>query len=227
MKLCLDPRGIFMRGLGRNPEGRWVQPERVVSPVLCTSHNTALEPFDAFAGLFGDELIRTTRALRSGQGISSVVSFSGDNLERWMLKALCGLVASNQAARIDGTPLSTDISETWVRWLFGQADLLPPLGLYVQGELGHNQDFTSSVVIGPLSRAGKVVGIEFSFQWFKASLILADWLGDPMGAINSSSVRRPQSLVLQHENTEYHLQFGWSHGAGPGVQMTYTPPSPV
>src|SRR5687768_8697358 len=65
-KLCKDERGIFVRGLGGNPAGKWMQPERVASRVLCTSHNGALEPLDAFASALGDELNRTTEAILSG-----------------------------------------------------------------------------------------------------------------------------------------------------------------
>jgi hypothetical protein len=221
MRLCRDQRGIFVRGLGRNSGGKWIQPERVVGRVLCTTHNHALSPFDDFIGNFGDELTRSMTAATEGRLVSTVVGFSGCNLERWMLKALCGLVASDQAARSGGEGLSNSVPEIWVRWLFAQADFLPPLGLYVNGEIGHQVAIDPSVRVGPLTTGRhEVVGLEFSFQWFNAVLILVDWQGTPTGAIDSASIRRPRNLVLTNRSAEHRIELGWVD-AGPGVEIEY------
>lgn len=221
MRLCRDQRGIFVRGLGRNSEGKWIQPERVIGRVLCTTHNQALSPFDDFAGNFGDELTRSMTAVTEGRPISSVVGFSGCNLERWMLKALCGLVASDQAARSGGEALSSSVPERWVRWLFARADFLPPLGMYVNGEIGHERAIDPSVRIGPITTAQhEVVGLEFSFQWFNAVLILTDWQGVPTGAIDPMSVRRPRNVILNDGTSEHRIELGWVD-PGPGVEIGY------
>ena len=226
-RVCKDDRGLYVRGLGRDPTWRWIQPERVVSRVLCTAHNSALAPYDAFIGEFGDELLRTVAAVSGDRGISTVVRFDGQNLERWMLKALCGLVASGQAARQDGAPLDKAVPDDWVRWLFGQADILPPLGLYFRGEIGDQQPIGPSVTIGPITTAGgKVVGLEFSFEWWQAVLVLVDWQGTATGAIRPTSIRRPQYVALKNENGEHRVEFAWPHSPGPGVELTYTRGTP-
>ena len=221
MRLCRDERGIFVRGLGRNADGKWIQPERVIGRVLCTTHNSALSPFDDFAGNFGDELTRSMVAATEGRLVSSVVGFSGCNLERWMLKVLCGLVASNQAARLGGEALSSEVPESWVRWLFARAEFLPPLGLYVNGEIGRERTVDPSIRVGPITVAGhEVVGLEFSFQWFDAVLILAGWRGTPTGAIDPMSIRRPRHMVLNDGKSEHRIELGWVD-PGPGVEIGY------
>jgi hypothetical protein len=129
MKLCRDPRGLFTRGAGRTSVGRWIQPETLAARVLCSNHNKALEPLDRFASDLADDLLRATDAA----DVSTVVQFFGPNLERWMMKALCGLVASGQAARNDGTPLGNFVPEWWVRCLFADSDLVSPHGLQGSG----------------------------------------------------------------------------------------------
>ena len=91
-----------------------------MSRVLCTTHNNALGPFDAFANVFDDELRRITAA----STVSTHILFNGNNLERWMLKTLCALVASGSARKTDATKLFSDIPEFWVDVLL-EAAILP------------------------------------------------------------------------------------------------------
>jgi hypothetical protein len=226
-KLCKDPRGIFVRGLGGDPSGKWIQPERAASRVLCTNHNSALESLDAFASALGDELTRTTETILSRGAVSTVVAFDGNNLEAWMLKALCGLVASGQATRSNGERLPATVQDTWLRWLFGDAELLPPLGMYVAGELERQERIDGSVAIGPLSdRDGTIVGLMFSFQWLRATLMLVNWQGTNEEVIMPSSIRRPEHIALHNDLADHRIEFRWNHTAGPGVEMNHVP-SPV
>jgi hypothetical protein len=141
-----------------------------------------------------------------------------------MLKALCGLVASGQATRNNGQRLSDVVPETWVRWLFGEAEILPPLGLHVSGQIGHNEPIDASVAIGPIStQDGTVVGLEFSFHWLRATLILVHWQGSAEGVVNLSSVRRPRYIALHQEGAVHQVDLRWSHSPGAGVEMTHMP----
>jgi len=66
----------------------------IASRVLCTRHGDALSPLDAEFGRFFGTLEEIDDALRDGKEAQAFRLFSGENLERWMLKMLLGAVSS-------------------------------------------------------------------------------------------------------------------------------------
>jgi hypothetical protein len=219
-----DPRGIFVRGFAWAPEGRWLQPETLVSPILCTSHNAALSGLDSFAQEFVDAFARIHAALQSGSKLWTVVRLNGHNLERWLLKTLCGILASGNGRSAAGVPLPSALREAWLAVLYGQADFIGTAGLYVPGKLMTMMPTTrGQFAVGPLSMDdGRVAGLQAMIPLFHGILVADNFRGKPTGAIDSDSVRRPSSLVWTDGVVEHRVELVWEHGAsGTEIKMMY------
>jgi len=106
---------------------RPVSPKKLTAPVLCKRHNRALLPIDTAGNRFFETIASIGHALieppRAG---GQAVGINGHDLERWCLKALCGLVAR----------VKKPIPELWPRILFGEASILHPRGLYFFARVG-------------------------------------------------------------------------------------------
>ena len=97
--------------------------------VLCRRHNGALSPLDTFARKFIVAQMAQMEHVRSGLPVANHWLFNGQNLEKWMLKVLCGIIAGGYApgsdSAIDWTPPTS-----WLNLIFG-ADKFPSgCGLY-------------------------------------------------------------------------------------------------
>ncbi len=72
--------------------------------------------------------------LRTRNCKSSTNTFNGDIVERWLLKVVVGMSASNNFAR-DGQAINSDLPETWLKILEGE-DFPALWGLYVNPPTG-------------------------------------------------------------------------------------------
>jgi hypothetical protein len=110
--------------------------------VLCDVHNNGLSPLDDAAGLaFSTTEALTADLLSLAQaGAVAKNSFylcSGLDLERWLIKVFCALVAAGKIKGQNDKPVpSSMVSTDLVRTLLGQASLVPPTGLYVEAYPG-------------------------------------------------------------------------------------------
>ena len=68
----------------------------LVSNVLCTFHNEFLSPFDMAAGNLFRCLNDFDTDFNSNNPKSDHRIIKGEYIEKWMLKIVCGIVASNQ-----------------------------------------------------------------------------------------------------------------------------------
>jgi len=108
-------------------EARYVERTRE-GRVLCDGHNGALGPLDRFAAAFCTELLRVCAALSQPSDISTTVSFNGHNLERWLLKILCGMVASGNATHRGAPSLIRSCPRPGSLSLWARPTSLPRLG---------------------------------------------------------------------------------------------------
>ncbi|GAB4499064.1 MAG: hypothetical protein OHK0019_35510 [Saprospiraceae bacterium] len=96
--------------------------------------------------------------------------FNGDLIERWMLKIICGLVASGQVSE-NGTPVHI-ISDQLVDILFEGAEFPEGWGLYFPLSENCKIHHYGSVSILPRSGKGEVKAAEFLLNNFPFFLIL-------------------------------------------------------
>lgn len=216
-----DPRGVFVSGIPWTEGGRWVAPAKLGSPVLCTTHNSSLSGLDSFMHKLFKELRRYFQLHQTGQKGSFSSSFSGPNLERWLLKALCGMVASKHAFDPHGNRMEPAVPITWIQHLFSPDDLPSPLGLYVNGDAGTKWDVRpTSFGLAPLGPEQKISGLAFSAFAFKCSVAVEPF-SSAIGAINPSSTRRPGFLRWHSTASKQTLDFCWAAGSSPGIDLLY------
>jgi hypothetical protein len=223
MGLVADARGLHVSGSRWGPKGAWIQPERIVSPVLCAGHNHQLEALDGFAANFEGECSRIYKAARERQVVSTVTRYHGNNLERWMLKALCGLVASGNARGQGGQVLTTDVPKSWTRALYGDAHLPASCGLYVSGEIGSDISVADRFSVAPIvSEQGRVEGLALERRSFAATLIVEPFSGTPVGALQATSVRHPRFLSWSNGSRTWRVDLVWNDASRPGIEMMYS-----
>ena len=185
---------------------RLVSPQRMIAFVLCGRHNSALRPIDTCGNRFFRAIKSAESLLAPGVPDDSehVVAFNGHDLERWLLKTLCGLRARRGAS----------IPPRWVRMLFGLEEILPPKGVYVYpprpgeiwasdhirfSELGDDSTGEASALLAFL-----YVELVFSMHATKAA---------HAGPMHEGKKRtyRPQNLVLRNPGNGARLMlwFSW------------------
>jgi hypothetical protein len=109
--------------------------------VLCDKHNSSLSDLDTSAGLafstieaLSEDLVGTA----TPGGPDDVFHLSsGLDIERWMVKVYCGMVAAKKIRGLSGKVVQrTDLDRLLLEALVGIASLPAPLGLYVHTFVG-------------------------------------------------------------------------------------------
>jgi hypothetical protein len=176
--------------------------------MLCKRHNQALSPLDAVATAF----FGFFTAEWSGDAIEVFLT-RGYDLERWMLKTLCGLVASGNATpKAKRLPTWTPPPE-WLEILFGSADVGAPAGLHsVLGSYrGPSASFHFISVFNsetgyPLALGFTIAGISFLFAMEELP---------PMSeqiTTGADTRYRPMALQLRKGERVREAHFGWPEG---------------
>jgi hypothetical protein len=133
---------------------RIVPPNALASRMLCNRHNSALSTLDAIAvRLF--QAFDEGRAAGSGQQLIHL--FSGHDLERWLLKILCGVVSSKSVS-VDGE-VNLSIPEYWLRILFGEAEFPGEQGLYVCKSRGYRFEGPHGLQLRIIVGRGRLTGM--------------------------------------------------------------------
>lgn len=188
------------------------------SNVLCVTHNSALSPLDSAGGDVVRHFVgvhKTLRTIKRRRPIADAV-FDGVQFERWLLKCLCGLVASGLAESRASTNRSWRPPEQWLRILFGEEAFPDGWGLYMLGRVGERRglvpEFEFALIgnpdAGPYGlRAG----------WIDKRFVLAMTVPpDRSDSIVSGAPFRPQTFIDTNEINSAATLFRWpdsGHGA--------------
>jgi hypothetical protein len=220
-QLATDTRGLFIRGVPWASSGRWVRPEKLAANVLCETHNRAMSPLDSFGGMLLDEYRRISAHLQRQSALSSVARFNGHNLERLMLKTLCGLLASGNAL-VSGQALPQEVPDHFLAVLFGYADFAGTAGLYVSGRIREEvQTAEGEITVGPVMLGTTLAGLQMTFPLFEGTLIVIPRPQSTTGLIHSESVHRPTTLRWTDGNVEHDVHLDWRTGPGLRITMMY------
>ena len=96
----------------------------LTSRILCKRHNNVLSGLDSEAARLFNALIGFHKGQTKGRTL-----FSGEDIERWMLKTLAGIVASGTAAR-GGERVKANPSREYLEILFGEKTMPLEWGLH-------------------------------------------------------------------------------------------------
>lgn len=189
---------------------RWQEPKtfnvipisRLTSKVLCERHNNALSFLDATVDKFARTIQKFDHGFRPGSTRPPKEErvFSGNDIERWMLKCLIGMVVS---ANLNNVSLRAECIDL----LFDRIDWPEGWGLYWRdsqnGTIYHSESFAVETHIDP-SRTVRIA--TFVIRGMPLTLCLGK-PDDP----TSFGIRRPTALVFRSTDRERAIVLNW-HG---------------
>jgi hypothetical protein len=192
-------KGKYKMGAGRDTGDR----------ILCKRHNEALSPLDAEAGRFMRAARDFHDGLSHGQPCDDVRLFAGEDLEKWMLKTLCGMIGSGNVAAL------SDVPKQWVNQLFQNAPFSKPLGLYLvrsaEVRLGRHFYFQPTFYgeHGLVTAEMYVHGLQFF-------LLVAPQADVPFRA----AIYRPSFVALKRAAATKLLDLSWQQEPGHSAGLT-------
>jgi len=133
---------------------QFISPQALAARVLCERHNSALSGLDSVATRFLRALDEKA-AVENSQDLLHL--FNGHDVERWLLKVLCGLAASGNIEFERPTTLSVPVQ--WIEILFGAKSCRPGQGLYVCRSKGTKFKGQRGVAISPVGQEGQLMGV--------------------------------------------------------------------
>jgi hypothetical protein len=133
----------------KDPKGQWISRASMVARVLCKRHNEALSGLDAEAGRLIRTIGRFNTDFHREKPKNDIGFFAGEDIERWMLKTVCAMVASGNAR--GELSARRVVPNKWVEMLFRPAGVGEPLGLYLDrtGPMHHGRHFIFNQPIIP------------------------------------------------------------------------------
>lgn len=195
----------------------------LASSILCERHNNALSPLDACMGLFSEAIRDYDAALLSHASTqaSEQRSFSGDDIERWMLKCLLGLTASKNL-------MTTTLKPECMDLLFGDIDWPEGWGLYfsalVAAPIYHSSSFLIETQVDPARQL--ILAATFAIRGLPFMLCL----GKP-DTPEKIGMFYPEAIVFRSATCEKVLALSWVGGPkSPAILLersgTYNGPPP-
>jgi hypothetical protein len=188
---------------------RWAPPGGVLvgaksmgSRILCKRHNNALSECDSEGVRLARTLNRYWDAFRLGRRGSAFKVFSGDAIERFLMKVLAGVTVVNHSRR---PPLA------WLKCIFHGARMPKGWGMYYDAApLPHTLGLGTGVVPmmtgGDECAGGSILlgGLVFTaiFSSEAVSLNGPDWL------------YRPEMIITHDADVGRALYLSWRHGPG-------------
>ena len=185
-------------------------PSALASRILCERHNASLSPLDAMA-------VRLFRAFdEEGAGASGrrvLHLFSGHDLERWLLKILCG-VAYSKAFPLE-TEADLSIPKQWLEILFGSSEFTNEQGLYVCISRGHRFEGPHGVGLRAITGRGRLSGMGFLVCGYEFILSMS---GFPSRSFDGRKVAyRPLEFYTTGKDFEKSVALTWDGNADLGT----------
>lgn len=189
-----------------------------VSRVLCQRHNAALSPLDGKALRFFEKL---DNVILQRERRNLVFLFDGTDLERWMLKTLCGSAVSGNAdikkAQITGWKPNL----LWLNILFDGKPFPDRWGLYYAGESADQIERGFKLRTLTNGENG-VYGIRIRLDDELFLLLMDTPPEDLAGTYLARYTYRPKAIGLQNAFCENVILLGWNdqlaHASPPMVR---------
>jgi hypothetical protein len=178
-----------------------IPPARVAAArILCTAHNNALSGLDAVAARLFGCLQRITADLRAKntEGQDRVFLFNGNDIERWMLKCLCGLVAAGAAMHENARIPAVAPPREALELLFGLGAFPPRWGFYFHSKLNQRLKHYVGVSVHPLIRPPHILGVTIELLGLRFSLVLAPTPDAQSEPIRKIATYRPSALIFSN-----------------------------
>ncbi|HXF48986.1 MAG TPA: hypothetical protein VNL73_06130 [Verrucomicrobiae bacterium] len=199
--------GLRVGGLRwqKNEDLQSLPPTALTARILCERHNASLSILDSKAGKF----FRAFDNL-AGNTQDTICLFNGHDIERWSLKFLCGLIASN-SLKLDPS-VKLEIPNKWVEVLFGLRGFELGQGLYVCCSKGTEFSGRMGVTLRPFGQGDQITGIIFWICGFELIFSMR-----PLGSqdlFGRQVSYRPGELHIVGPKYEKSVVLSWDEPAG-------------
>ena len=135
-----------------------------------------------------------------------VAVFSGEDIEKWMLKTVCGMVASSQLAT-QGQKMDVPLKREWVDILYNNHSWPEYWGMYFKVADRTISKF-KSISVQPVTEAGELKEVEISINEFKFNLIL----GKPHNPWACGRYR-PRTMIFSQKGVKKYIEICWQNNA--------------
>lgn len=181
-----------------------IPPPRLVSNILCMRHNEALSGLDAVGHKLFDALdeIAASTSRRVGR---EIYLFNGEDVERWLLKCVCGFTAAGLGAR------DPEIRKEWVEVLFGMRDFAEGQGLYIPTAANASSEGYRGIAVNLLSNWGDstAIGGYVGINGFPLYVLMHND-GVAEGYVDGVAVsHRPVEIQFELGKDRKRLVFAW------------------
>lgn len=190
---------------GLPPEGKWIPARTFAAKVLCERHNASLSGLDAAGRDFMQTLKEIDHAAAGAiPAAQPVYIFSGHDIERWLLKALCGGLAAGAFQTRAAERLQGDVPREWLELLFSRPHFPSGWGLYFTSEVGTRFDADERLGVAAITVEGRVIGISATMRGIEFVLVVRDVPAPNKraGALTASSLYRPEAFRVGYGSTE-------------------------
>jgi hypothetical protein len=223
---------ITAKGLGWLADGETkdLRAEVLASNILCDIHNHALSPIDKQGARFVQTMAQLKEEIAWGVRQTVFKIFSGEDIERWLLKVLLGGCASKQFAVLDGKAVTLhhdllDVARL-VDLLFGRTPFAPPVGLYSLSP--HQRQISThpgrGILMAVITSEVGVVGLQATLMHCLIGFMTQN-VGFP-NAEYESVMYRPRFIRFHEEDGGVrHIELTWkSGGSHQGINIAASPP---
>jgi len=190
-------------------EQRSISKASLTAKVLCSRHNSVLSGLDSIALLLFTYLMGLN--IEENQ---EVLLINGEEIERWMLKALCGVVASGNVVHDSKRILGWEPPYHWLEILFGTGRIPPDCGLYYiigKYHLPANQFAMINTISNKTS--GNIVGMTFVLEAFPFLFAMEPPPERDKPTPSGAELRyHPEGLQIRTNNDVREVHFGWKEG---------------
>jgi hypothetical protein len=202
---------LSVSGFHWQPEGeqKSLSPKALSAKILCERHNAALSKIDSIA-------VRLFRAFDEehvlGSRSHALYLFSGGDIERWLLKSLCGFAYTGGSADDNR---NIKIPKDWLDILFGRAEFSNGQGLYICRTVGHIFKGGRDVRLQTIYRNGVLSGLGLFICGYE---LILSMFGMPTRAFDGREVvYRPLELYVSGHDYEKSVVFSWQGDADLGT----------
>jgi hypothetical protein len=212
LELAGDDGFIEMGGLAWQPTGerKRLSTSNLAANILCKRHNEGLSGIDSVGIDFFEKLLYVNKSFSKGDAEGEeAFLFNGHDVERWILKTLCGTVASGNA-ETEGYDVSKWTPPIhWLEILFGDEEMPEGCGMYYLSRVGDRRNLAQSVSFSPLSNPGwGVYGAILVLNGHEFVLAMRP-PETRQNTILEHSVYRPLELVMRSHSGKRIIIFGW------------------
>jgi hypothetical protein len=156
-----------------NGETKKISTASLTSKILCSYHNSKLSSLDA-------EIVSIFRDFKELSDLNSVSyknrkkNINAIVFEKWILKVLCGMVASGNASKDSGEKIEFEIPSPWVENLFSPQPLPSEIGIHIKVTINYKFEPVDRIGFSPITKPGtdQIIGCRLAFRGFPFYIFL-------------------------------------------------------